>query len=224
MNLRRQFLKLSIASLATLGLFLNPLFLLIRSAVAKGRKIILPRETDLKTLISKNPADLDAGNLPVTPLKDFQTMGLSDHKVDPDTWRLSVQGHVKKPIDINYDQLLALPSIEREVLLICPGFFAMYGQWKGVSIVELLKAAQADESTTHVTIRGPKGDYERVERYPIEDIRTDKVFLAYQVNDQSLPEKHGFPLRLVAEGHYGSEWIKYVYGVSADIIKGSSDD
>ena len=99
----------------------------------------------------------------------------------------------------------------------------MHGKWKGFSIMELLKAAQADERTTHVTIRGPKGDDERVERYPIEEIRTGKVFLAYRVNSKLLPEKHGFPLRLVAEGHYGSEWIKYVYELSADIINENSD-
>jgi sulfoxide reductase catalytic subunit YedY len=37
-----------------------------------------------------------------------------------------------------------------------------------------------------------------------------KIFLAYRVNGQELPKKHGFPLRLVYEDAYGSEWIKYV--------------
>ena len=38
----------------------------------------------------------------------------------------------------------------------------------------------------------------------------EKVFLAYQVNGKPLPERHGFPLRLVADDHYGSRWVKYV--------------
>jgi sulfoxide reductase catalytic subunit YedY len=41
------------------------------------------------------------------------------------------------------------------------------------------------------------------------------VFLAYQVNGQALPKKHGFPLRVVAEGYYGGDWVKYVYKVVA---------
>jgi sulfoxide reductase catalytic subunit YedY len=36
------------------------------------------------------------------------------------------------------------------------------------------------------------------------------VFLATHVNGTVLPRKHGFPLRVVAEGYYGSEWVKYV--------------
>lgn len=35
-----------------------------------------------------------------------------------------------------------------------------------------------------------------------------------KINDlQTLPSKHGLPLRVVAEGHWGSEWVKYVYKV-----------
>ncbi len=37
-----------------------------------------------------------------------------------------------------------------------------------------------------------------------------KILLAYGVNDTPLPQKHGFPLRLVLEDHYGYEWVKYV--------------
>jgi DMSO/TMAO reductase YedYZ molybdopterin-dependent catalytic subunit len=44
----------------------------------------------------------------------------------------------------------------------------------------------------------------------MEEILAGKVFLSYGVNGESLPQKHGFPLRVVAEGHYGSSWIKYV--------------
>jgi DMSO/TMAO reductase YedYZ molybdopterin-dependent catalytic subunit len=35
------------------------------------------------------------------------------------------------------------------------------------------------------------------------------------VNNQVLPGKHGFPLRVVAEGYYGGDWVKYVYKVTA---------
>jgi DMSO/TMAO reductase YedYZ molybdopterin-dependent catalytic subunit len=32
----------------------------------------------------------------------------------------------------------------------------------------------------------------------------------YDVNGKPLPQKHGFPLRVIAEGYYGSTWAKYV--------------
>jgi sulfoxide reductase catalytic subunit YedY len=52
----------------------------------------------------------------------------------------------------------------------------------------------------------------------VEDVLSDRVFLAYGVNGKPLPERHGFPLRLVAEGYYGYDWIKYVYRITAKRI------
>ena len=48
------------------------------------------------------------------------------------------------------------------------------------------------------------------------EVTTDKVFLAYGVNGETLPMRNGFPLRLVAEDHYGYRWVKYVDKVSFD--------
>ena len=82
---------------------------------------------------------------------------------------------------------------------------------------------EADAGITHVSFRGPKGRYEKVERFSMAEIVSNKVFLAYQVNEQVLPQKHGFPLRLVAEDHYGSEWVKYVYKLEAHKIESSKE-
>ena len=83
-------------------------------------------------------------------------------------------------------------------------------------LYSMVKKANANDTVTHVTVRGPEGPYENLQRFPIVDILTNKVFLAYQVNGKILPQKHGFPLRAVAEDYYGFDWIKYVYKVSFD--------
>jgi sulfoxide reductase catalytic subunit YedY len=36
------------------------------------------------------------------------------------------------------------------------------------------------------------------------------MFLAHTVNGQTLPIEHGYPVRLVAKGRYGNEWVKWV--------------
>jgi sulfoxide reductase catalytic subunit YedY len=138
--------------------------------------------------------------------------------VDLNKWRLQVVGRAEKTLQLKYEEILSMPSVEREVLLICPGFFANHGAWKGISIAGLLKLAGAEAGATHVTVHGPEGDYGKTQRYPIEDILSGKVFLAYQVNGQPLPRQHGFPLRAVAEGYYGNDWIKYVHKVSVDKV------
>ena len=143
-------------------------------------------------------------------------MGATDFEVNVDDWRLEVTGHLKIPLTLTYSQILTLPSIERNVLLICPGFFANHGRWKGISLGELLKKAKMDKGVTHVTVSGAQGEHEKVERFPIEDILSNKVFLAYGVNGETLPKKHGFPLRVVAEDYYGDDWVKYVFKVTLE--------
>lgn len=216
---RRGFLKKALAVLVIGGGLLSPLCSLLASAYEKAKKKILPRGTERETLIDKNPAHLDTRYLETTPLERFGTMGLTDHRVNLETWRLEVTGQVGVPLSLTYEQLRALPAIERDVLLICPGFFANHGHWKGVSLKTVLKTARAEEGVTHLTVRGPRGDFESLQRYPIEDILSDRVFLAYQVNGKALPERHGFPLRAVAEGYYGYDWIKYVDRVIVERIQ-----
>jgi sulfoxide reductase catalytic subunit YedY len=120
---------------------------------------------------------------------------------------------VKKPLSLTLPQLTALPPVERDVLLICPGFFANYGRWRGVSMRPLLEQADPERTATQVRVESRDG---KTVRYPLEDLLSGTVFLAYQVNGQALPRKHGFPLRVVAEGYYGSDWVKYVEKVTLE--------
>jgi len=216
MRTRRQVLRFTVGALSGLCFLYNPLLKGMRWAWATGSRVILPKGTETHSLISKNPANLDARNLEITPLEHFGTMGLKDHVVDLDSWRLEVTGEVRKPLSLTYSQLIALPSMERRVLQICPGFFANHGQWKGISIGELFRRAEAEEGVTHVTVSGPEGSYPKVVTFPMEEIRSDKIFLANQVNGKPLPQKHGFPLRLVAEDRYGYDWVKYVCLITAE--------
>ena len=212
---RRNFIKGLIRFLAGIGLFWGSLSTVLQRAWAKTKRIILPEGTTMSSLVDRNPADLDARNLAIIPLEDFETMGLTDHRVNLDQWRLEVTGKVKKPLKLSYAQLLKLPSIERNVLLICPGFFTNHGRWKGIAVSHLLEMARADAGITHVSFRGPAGRYAKTERFPIEELHSAKIFLAYGVNGKTLPVKHGYPLRVVAEDHYGDEWVKYVHRIEA---------
>ena len=212
MRTRRHFLRLafggSIAGVALLG----PLFSARQRAGAAAKKV-LPKGTKRDSLIQDDPATLDTTNLEITPLENFGTMGPTNEVVDPGAWRLQVSGQVKKALSLTLPQLTTLPSVERDVLLICPGFFANYGRWKGVSMRSLLQQADPEPTATQVLVEARGG---KTVRYPLEDLLSDKVFLAYHVNGQSLPRKHGFPLRIVAEGYYGSDWLKYVERVTLE--------
>ena len=215
MKKRRQFIRLLVGFFAGMGFFFSPLATGVRLVWAKAKKIVLPKETRMRNLVGQNPANLDTRNLNLTPLEEFETMGLDDHHVNLGEWQLEISGLVQRPFKLSYPQLTEIAPVKRDVLLICPGFFAYHARWEGLSVAKLFKMAEVNPDVTHVSFSGPNGRYEKSERFPLEDILSDKVFLAYRVNGQALPKKHGFPLRLVAEGYYGGDWVKYVYKVRA---------
>jgi sulfoxide reductase catalytic subunit YedY len=202
---RRQFIKLMMGLFVGMGLLFNTLARGVQIVFAKVKKIILPKGTRMDTLVGKNPANLDTRNLDLTP----------DHDVHLKKWQLEIDGQVRRSLRLTYNQIVEMPSIERNVLLICPGVFAYHARWKGISVAKILERAGLNSGVTDVTFSGPDGRYEKSERFPIADILSDKVFLAYSVNDSVLPKKHGFPLRVVAEDYYGGDWVKYVYRVTA---------
>jgi len=177
------------------------------------KKRILPKGTDPQSLKDKNPEYLDTRNLEVMPLEAFETMGDKDVPINMKAWRLEVTGAVQTPLKFAYPEILTMPGIEREVLLVCPGFFANHGRWKGISIRELMKRAVSAKDVSKVIIYGRSRLGERKERFHINTVTSDLVFLAYAVNGKTLPGKHGYPLRVVGDGQWGSNWTKYVYKV-----------
>lgn len=215
MNSRRQFLSLMSRVVAGLGLAITPVSSYIGRAFAAVQRRILPRETNLQSLKGEHPTALDTRNLDIMPIDQFETMGLSDHTVDLDQWRLAVTGKVQHPLNLTYAELLALPAVEENVLLICPGVFTIHARWKGVAVYEILKMAGAQADVSSITLHGPKGPYEKVEGFNPAEVASGRVFLAYAVNGQTLPLKHGFPLRAIAADRFGSDWVKFVYKIEA---------
>jgi len=187
------------ASLA--ALFLNPL-----SLWAKVKKI-LEKGFPKDQLLNMNPADVDSRNLEIDPLDKFGTMGPTDVPVDIKTYRLRITGKLDHSVSLSYDQILKLPALTEAVLLICPGFFTNNGRWTGVALTTLLQEAKAKKDAKDVDI---KGTIDKVVRIPLEDLQRKRILLAYRINGEVLPQKHGFPLRLVYEDAYGYDWVKYV--------------
>lgn len=153
-----------------------------------------------------NPAEIDSRDLDIDPLEQFETMGPTDVSVDVTVFRLKVTGEVHRPLSLRYDEVLKLPSTTEDILLICPGYFSNHGRWTGVLLKDLLAEAQPKEGAAFLDIKG----HEMNIRIPLENICRKRILLAYRVNGEPLPRKHGFPLRLVYPDVYGSEWIKYV--------------
>jgi sulfoxide reductase catalytic subunit YedY len=196
---RRIFLKIG------LGIFLLG-WSFVSNVWAKAKQL-LPKGFPKNQLLNMNPAEIDNRNLEIDPLNQFGTMGPTDVAVDLKTYRLKVTGKVEHPLSLTYNQVLKYPSLTETVLLICPGFFSNNGRWTGVNLKSLLQEAQVKKEAKYIDIVGAN---EKRVRISLKELDQRKIFLAYQVNGETLPRKHGFPLRLVYEDAYGSDWVKYV--------------
>jgi len=169
-------------------------------------KKLLPKGFSKGKLKDMNPAEINSQNLEIDPLKKFGTMGPTDVAIDLNTYRLKVTGNVERSLSFSYDQILKYPSLTETVLLICPGFFANNGRWTGVNLKSLLQEAQIKKEAQYIDIVGIG---EKRVRIPLKALDQKRIFLAYRVNNEALPQKHGFPLRLVYEDAYGYDWVKY---------------
>ena len=189
-----------------IGLF-STIFSTFKLIAWAGAKEILPKGFPKYKLVRMDPAEIDNRNLEIDPLDQFGIMGTSDLSIDMKSYQLKISGKVAQPLSLTYDQILKYPSVMKNILLICPGYFADNGHWTGVPLTLLLQEARIEKGAKTVTVKG--GD-EVSYKFSTQDIFKKNVLLAYRLNDETLPPKHGFPIRLVFEGVYGGYWIKFV--------------
>ena len=207
---RRTFLIWALAQ-GAFSVLIDPFFNKGRKLWAAAARWVVPKDTPIKSLVGRNPAELDPRELPVNRIEEFGTMGQTDVVTDPAAWRLKLDGLVGKPLEWDLDQVKAAPAVTRKVLLICPGVFAYTAEWTGVLVKDLLERAEPDRTAAFVMIQGPEAPRTEKKVYSMAEVVEGKILLAYQVNGQPLPRRHGFPLRVVAEGRYGFDWVKYAY-------------
>jgi DMSO/TMAO reductase YedYZ molybdopterin-dependent catalytic subunit len=176
------------------------------SPTANGMFSSIRTYKDLDTLANEDPAKIDNSNFPITPVEALRTT-IESPPVDMAKYKLSVDGLVNSPISLSYDTILKEPVISEVVLLICPGVFVDNAEWTGVPVTTLLTEAGIKPEATQVTFYALDW-YEYT--FSLQDVRQDGVFLAHTVNGQTLPKDHGYPIRLVIKGKYGSNWVKWV--------------
>jgi hypothetical protein len=156
-------------------------------------------------LIHMDPAEVGETGLPITPVEKINRTG-QPPEINVEKYRLVVDGAVENPLSLSYEDILAYPEKTDVVLLVCPGVFVDNAQWSGVPVSLILEEAKPKPGAKEVRFHA--GNYRSV--LTLEEAQRGGTYLAHHVNGQGLPEEHGFPLRLVAEGKYGSRWVKWL--------------
>jgi hypothetical protein len=129
----------------------------------------------------------------------------STREVDLGAWSLLIAGRAW-----TYDELSAFSDRVTSVLD-CTGGWYSEQEWEGVWLNRLLPPGAAGASS--VNVRSLTG-YSR--RFAIED--APGLLLATRVDGSTLSPGNGFPVRLVAPGRRGFEWVKWIASVDADLL------
>jgi DMSO/TMAO reductase YedYZ molybdopterin-dependent catalytic subunit len=180
--------------------------------------IALPRPTDP---LGPLPADLRgrvAGISPLrTPTADFYRIdtALTLPRVDVEAWRLRIDGEVDNPYEIGFAELLAMPLIERDITLNCVsnevgGPYIGSTRWLGVRTADLLREAGVRPGADQILSRSVDG---MTISTPVEALTDDRdALVAVAMDGEPLPQRNGFPARLVTPGLYGyvgaTKWLE----------------
>ena len=128
-------------------------------------------------------------------------------RIATDDWRLSVSGLVRSPLSLG---LADLDGSDAKVtaVLDCTGGWHSTQEWAGKPLRDVLHAAGVESGAGSVTVRSVTG-YQR--RFSMAE--AESYLLATRVGGERISHGHGAPLRLVAPGKRGYEWVKWVTAI-----------
>ncbi|TWG98129.1 DMSO/TMAO reductase YedYZ molybdopterin-dependent catalytic subunit [Nocardioides sp. J9] len=190
----------------------------VASLRARPEEVALPAPVDAAPALPRGLDDQVPG---ITP---FRTANADFYRVDTrldvpvvstDDWTLTVDGDVARKVTLTFDDLLAMPLVERDITLTCVsnsvgGPYVGGARWLGVRLTDVLDLAgiagtSADQllstDVDGMTISTPLA------------LATDgrDALLAVGMNGEPLPREHGFPVRMVVPGLYGfvsaTKWL-----------------
>ncbi|MED3552559.1 sulfite oxidase [Cytobacillus praedii] len=160
---------------------------------------------------------------------------------------LPINGTVSKPIILSMQDILQLPSKTIQVVLECSGnkrslfepkvFGEQWekgaisqGFWRGVPLRNLLELAGIREGAKEIVVEGydfgertdqNKEVFTYARSLPIMKALHPETLIAYEYNNQPIPFKHGYPLRLIVPQWYAMasvKWIKQISVIDSNFI------
>jgi DMSO/TMAO reductase YedYZ molybdopterin-dependent catalytic subunit len=168
---------------------------------------------------------------PSTVFFDRNQGAIPPRRVSLARWKLTVEGEVASPLTLTFDEIRRMPRAIAADTLECSGngrsllaeksagnpwTIGGVGNavWGGVWLRDILGKAGLRPSAGHVAFEGfdkPLGSagVRFIRSIPLVKALSTTL-LAYEMNGDPLPLKHGFPLRALALGWTGANCVKWL--------------
>lgn len=150
----------------------------------------------------------------ITPNDEFYITSYSSKVPDisRDSFSLKIEGMVEKPYSLTMDEIEGMKDKTEFVTLECIGN-SLGGDaisnalWEGVTLKKVIEKAAPKSGIVKTAFFAEDGYSDSIP-YPLS--LSDDVFLAFHMNGEPLPVKHGAPLRVIVPGIYGMKNVKWI--------------
>ena len=135
-------------------------------------------------------------------------------KLDPATFRLTVDGEVNNPFSLNMADIQQMPLASMTIRHVCVEGWAAIVQWGGVRLRDLIHLAQPKANVRYVYFKSADGYYES---WDLASAAHPQTLMAYQKNGDPLSVGNGAPIRLASPiklGYKQSKWVTRITLVS----------
>jgi DMSO/TMAO reductase YedYZ molybdopterin-dependent catalytic subunit len=176
-----------------------------------GRKQDWARQGRLLTGASADPAKqrLPPGQRLV---EDWPVLDLG---IQPDVlvqkFRLEIVGAVLRPLNLSWDDFLALPMSESVSDMHCVTQWSRYdNHWAGVAAQELLRRVQPKPTASHVVFHAHDGYTTNVR---LDQFDQPDVVLVHRWEGQPISRQHGGPVRVMIPRLYlwkSAKWVRRI--------------
>src|SRR5882757_8294702 len=180
----------------------------------------------------------------LTPAELFY---IRSHFPNPDlsraSYQLHIDGAVRHPFTLSYEELRSMRSETRVATLECAGNSRVFlvppvqgaqwelgavgnAEWTGVPLRALLERAGLQDDACEIVLEGadrgtpkeepvPPGPISYARSLPRDKAIQRDVLIAYQMNGRDLSPDHGYPVRAIVPGHYGMASVKWLTRIYA---------
>jgi DMSO/TMAO reductase YedYZ molybdopterin-dependent catalytic subunit len=163
--------------------------------------------------------------------------------IDVASYQLRIDGAVRSPLKLSYNELREMRSETRIATLECAGNGRVFlvpqvrgaqwelgavgnAEWTGVPLRALLERAGLEDDAGEVVFEGadcgipteepkPPGPISYARSVPRGKAIQPEVLIAYQMNGRDLSRDHGYPVRAIVPGHYGMASVKWLTRIQA---------